>query len=503
MNLRTVLITSALSCMAGQLSAKGLAENLDKAFESLGMVSNTTTAGGYQNQSGGYYTGGSVFARSSVNTAKVYALQMPRFRAGCGGIDFFKGGFSFINGDQFKNLIRSIPGNASGYAIQLAIDTVSPMVGMEIKDLLAKVQTATNANINSCEAAATLVGGVWPQSNASSQLLCGAMSKDLGLATDWVEARQHCGEKFNPDEAKSGPDNGGVLTPYKAQLGSEFNIVWKAINNNAFLSADKELAQFFMTVTGTIVSRKVLVTTKDKKAKGNQHGNEIKYFKSKALNKDFIKGLILGGQDIEYYACDNTEAEKCLYPNIEKKKLLEASVKGKSKIADREGWMEGNIQARPRGSGLLNQVEVMLHNISERVRVDSTLSPEELAFVNSTRLPILKMISIEMAYRSGLGPVHIREYAEAIAYDILLGYLDEVIGVVMDSLDQLQKVQVSDGTINEFRADIRQVRREIFNERTNLFHQIMLTLETMERAQQIEAKLQNAFISYQQGARGE
>jgi conjugative transfer pilus assembly protein TraH len=201
--------------------------------------------------------------------------------------------------------------------------------------------------------------------------------------------------------------------------------------------------------------------------------------------------------------CDNPAAEKCLAPKVVQKKLLAASLNGTTATVDKDGRVGENIQARPKGSGLRNQVEVMLNNISERVRVDKALSPEELAFVNSTRIPILKMLSIEMAYRSGLGPIHTNEYAEAIAYDILLGYLDEIMGVVMDSLNQLQKVQVSDAIINEFRADIRHVRQELFHERTNLFHQIMLTLETMERTQQIEAKLQNAFISYQQGARGE
>src|SRR5436189_5955751 len=79
----------------------GMQDNLEKAFGVLGMSNNMTTAGGYQDQTGGFYTGGSVFSRSKVNNAELFSLQMPHYRHGSGGIDRFMGGFSYISGAAF------------------------------------------------------------------------------------------------------------------------------------------------------------------------------------------------------------------------------------------------------------------------------------------------------------------------------------------------------------------------------------------------------------------
>jgi conjugative transfer pilus assembly protein TraH len=92
--------------------------NLEKAFQALGMANNITEGGGYQDQTGGFYTGGRVFARSRVNNADLLSLQYPHYRAGCGGIDLFLGGFSYINAQQFIQLLRNIGSNASGYAFK-------------------------------------------------------------------------------------------------------------------------------------------------------------------------------------------------------------------------------------------------------------------------------------------------------------------------------------------------------------------------------------------------
>jgi conjugative transfer pilus assembly protein TraH len=181
--------------LLGSSLSANMEANLNKAFDSLGMSHNVTGEGGYQDQTGGFYTGGSVFARSKVNQAELFSMQLPHYRAGCGGIDLFLGGFSYINAQEFTQLLRNIGSNATGYAFNLALATVTPQIKSVIDDLSAKIQQMTNHSINSCETAATLVGGVWPQSDASSQLLCNAMGTELGLASDWSQSRQKCGAK--------------------------------------------------------------------------------------------------------------------------------------------------------------------------------------------------------------------------------------------------------------------------------------------------------------------
>ncbi len=437
----------------------GMQDNLEKAFGVLGMSNNVTTAGGYQDQTGGFYTGGSVFGRSKVNNAELFSLQMPHYRAGCGGIDLFMGGFSFINAQAFTQLLRNIGSNAGGYAFNLALATVTPQIKSVLDDLSAKVQAMTNQNINSCEAAATLVGGAWPQSNASSQLLCNAMSKDLGLATDWAQSHQKCGAE---QQMNATLDRKAQTQDFKDVLGDEFNIAWKAIQKNAFLSQDVQLAEFFMTISGTIVSRRV-----------NDRVEAI-VLPSKSGDSTLLSALIQGLIPVEIYKCDDTNADKCLGPTFQTITL-------------------------PAAKALHGKVQSLLQSISQKVRVDGALSVEERGFVNSTMIPVLKIIAVDVAFREGGSPLSISNFSEAIAHDILLQYLDEVMSIVWDSVTQLQKVQISDDKIEELRAGIAGSRKILFAQRTALFEQMSTTLDAIERTQAIERKLQNMFISSQQG----
>ena len=454
--LRTLLYLLTLS---SPLFAS-MQDNLDKAFQVLGMAHNVTEGGSYQDQTGGFYTGGRVFARSRVNNADLFSLQLPHYRAGCGGIDLFLGGFSYINAQQFIQLLRNIGNNASGYAFNLALATVTPQIKSVLDDLVAKVQKMTNQNINSCEAAATLVGGMWPQSDASSQLLCNAMSKDLGIASDWAQGRQKCGAE---EQRTAVLNRKGEKPGFKDILGDEFNIAWKAIQKNGFLRADEGLAEFFMTLSGTIISRRV----------GNEL--EVKVLPSKSTDPQLISALIMGNVPVQIYKCDNASEDKCLAPTLQSVVF-------------------------PKAKALYSKVDQLLISLSKKVQKHEEISELEEGFVNATMIPVLKIIAVEAAFKEG-APINVGEFSEAIAHDILLQYLDEVMSLVWDSVTQLKKVQIDDGMIEELRSGIARSRKLLYAKRTALFEQMTITLDLIERTQQIEAKLQNMFISSQQGTK--
>lgn len=317
----------------------GMQESLEGAFRALGMSNAITGPGAsYQDQMGGFYTSGSVFARSKAVNANLVSLQMPHYRAGCGGIDLFMGGLSFVNANEFLQLLRTIGSNASGYAFNLALATVTPQIKSVLDDLSAKVQNMTNHSISSCEAAATLVGGSWPQSDASSQLLCNAMSKDLGLATDWAQSRQRCGAGGGRDAVNS---RKGAHASYKDMLGDEFNLAWKALKKNAFLSSDPQLAEFFMTISGTLVSRRTGSGTL-----------EIRELPSKSADADLISALLIGDQTVPIYKCDSLEEDKCLNPTLRPEVL-------------------------PRLKSLGHKVSHMIGTIQQNLLSDKPLTPEQ------------------------------------------------------------------------------------------------------------------------------
>ena len=44
----------------------------------------------------GSNTGGSVFTRTPIRDVQLVQVELPSYRAGCGGIDLYSGGFSFL-----------------------------------------------------------------------------------------------------------------------------------------------------------------------------------------------------------------------------------------------------------------------------------------------------------------------------------------------------------------------------------------------------------------------
>ena len=458
---RIAIVIGLLGTPLSSLQA-GMQQNLEKAFNSLGMSGNFTTAGGYQDQTGGFYTGGSLISRGKVNTVDLFSLQVPSYKAGCGGIDMHFGGLSFIAKEQFLPMLRQIGQNAAGYAFQLGLATQTPQLKAIIDELAKAAQDAANMSISSCEAAATVIGGVWPQSDASSQLLCNAMSKDLGLASDWVESRQKCSQQRTQINSRKKEKE-----EYQSFLGEEFNLAWKAIQKNNFLKQDTDLAEFFMTLSGTLIS------------KLNGQKKEMRYIPAASSDPELIKGIIVGGIQMSILKCDNKEEDKCLNPQKQKN--------GGTAIAQQ--------------SSLLARTQKILDAISTKIKSDSPLSQEEKSFVESTSIPILKIMLIESAYKKGQGSIHINNYSEAIAYDILLQYIDEILALIENSLVQLKQGQMDQDTIDRFRSGLMDSRHLIQQERSNLFQQIMITLETIEKTLQLESKLQNAFLSHQFGSR--
>jgi conjugative transfer pilus assembly protein TraH len=180
------------------------------------MASNVTTGGAYKDQTAGYYTGGSLSVRNKARDVQMATFQMPGFRAGCGGIDLWGWGGSLISVLLILLMsLRNIGSTAASYAFMLAVQTVSPQIYNIMNELNALATQINQTNINSCEMAATVLGGVWPKTDQSSKHLCQAMGTQLGQFSDWSAARQGCGAKGDRQDILS---RNQQYSPYKDML---------------------------------------------------------------------------------------------------------------------------------------------------------------------------------------------------------------------------------------------------------------------------------------------
>lgn len=119
----------------------------------------TTTSPNYlEGQQRGYYSAGSFSARwPSTNTYPV-TVEPPRLKGGCGGIDVFMGGFSFMNSDYLVSKLQGILSGAAGVAFDLGLKTLCEQCSNTIKNFEAMSDKLNSMQLEECAAAKELVG---------------------------------------------------------------------------------------------------------------------------------------------------------------------------------------------------------------------------------------------------------------------------------------------------------------------------------------------------------
>ena len=80
-----------------------------------------TSPGYFEGQKRGYFTGGSFSARWPQTRDYLMSFEPPRLKFGCGGIDAFMGGFSFMNFEYLVQKLQRILQAAPAAAFDLAL----------------------------------------------------------------------------------------------------------------------------------------------------------------------------------------------------------------------------------------------------------------------------------------------------------------------------------------------------------------------------------------------
>ncbi len=446
--MKLLIVLMGLFCVPAMAN---VGSELEKAFSQLGGLSNASRPSAYQAQSAGYYNGGSLYMRSPVHNAQLASVTLPSFNGGCSGIDLHMGGFSFISKAQARDLAKNIMSDGVSYAFNLALETASPMIANTFKDL-RNVANAVNAtNINSCEAAVNLVGATFPKTKAAQKAVCQDIGAGKGgMFGDYTSARMGCG---NGGQMSSVLKDANTHQGYEKTLADKMNFAWKAIKNNAFLSSNTDIAELFMSVTGTIIVRH----------DGNDDANNYEFVLPSLLAKEDLLSTLLHGGTAQSYKCDTHDENGCLNPHLEK-----------------------NLRVLQKDA-LIYRVEHKINSIVEKIKDDTQeLTGEEKGFLQSTRLPIYKMLNVQSAFTQDRGILDVATYSELIASDILFKYLDEVVHAVEAEFHTLQiPVEKRDA----FEASLRQVRGKIKDLKQDNYHYQSIANQLIEQTILIEQRL--------------
>ncbi|MCP3852751.1 MAG: hypothetical protein GY694_21370, partial [Gammaproteobacteria bacterium] len=267
-----------------------------------------------------------------------------------------------------------------------------------------------------------------------SVLLNNAETKDL--AATQRKASQ------NSDNSEEGLPKGS-----ESILGDNWNLVWKALStraSNESAKKDIQFKEFMMSLTGTIISKKV-------------GGKMIPSRKKSLVDKKNLKvymGIEKNSKAVKVYKCDT--ADKCLNPYGVPPKLDE-NITIKSKIDKLISSMMKKILLD--GSKDFNSDELVLDQMSS---IDIIAIMEQ----NLTEYGYKKegdKVSTKFEF-------YINEsISKAICYDVVVEYLSKLVSETRRAVAEMEPQQIADyGKIfDKFEQDCRDLIEMLRDEKIN------------------------------------
>ena len=389
-------------------------------MDDMGAAANVTGPSAFEGQSAGYYSLGNVWTRFPQKTTSIANLQLPRARAGCGGIDIFAGSFSFINASEMVALLKAVANNAVGFAFSLAIDTVCPECSKIMQEFSQKAQLMNNLSINSCEMAQGLVGGVWPKGDLADKAICEAIGNSEGIFTDYAAAKHGCGtrgQRASTNES-AGADYADV------NPGVPRNYTWHVLKQSAFFNPggtfDRDLAEYAMTLIGTVI----YVPPRD-----DEPGKFVPF--AGDASSTLVTALLDGtqGQSVRVFQCD--EPDQCLNPTFQQMSLTSAKA------------------IRPR-------VAQLIGSMVEAIRSDTAIGDEEKELLQVASVPLYKILTVQAAYGRGMATDDRDTLAEIASIDLLYAILERITAEAGRSMASF--IAADEAKLAIWRAQVAEVR---------------------------------------------
>jgi len=453
-------------------------------FHKLESEAKADSPSAYKGQLAGHLTGGSGTLRNRVVDSKLAHVTLPSVRAGCGGIDLHMGGFSFISERELINALKSIGTNAASYSFLLALETLSPQVANNMKQLQTWANDINNLNINSCETGASLASAVWPRTQRSKELICTNMGTSTGLFRDAAMARHKCGSE--PQKQTSKQEQREQMSAQKTSILPEcYNIAWEVLKRQQSLAKDPEMRELFMTLTGTVVTRLKDRTQGPQRnpfqSEGEEKGlikkisqdsndpaaQEVITFQSKVREPGFLDRLLMGGR-VKGYRCRDMKGDKCLEVQIEEVTIDDSIAWGK-------------------------RMKERLHGIQEKIFSNTELDDDEKNLIETCRFSLFNVINVMSSYEKDRCPIFLHQFSEIVATDMICQFINQVVDVARESALNLRQAQFNSEPIDDFLTHLREIEDEVRHRELKVLRLIDEELKVIQKIELIEERLRSEF----------
>ena len=435
---------AATGMAAAPVNAQVGAE-LNDFFNDMGASANATGPTAYQGQSAGYYSGGNIWTRFPQKSVNPVNLQLPSIKAGCGGIDVFSGSFSFINTDEIVAMLKATANNALGFAFQLAIKSISPQIASTIEEMAQKAQQMNQFNMNSCETAQNLVGGLWGKSDRMSSEICKSIGNSQGLFSDWAKGRHECGT--------GGQRESTIAANSDPTIPSEsYNFTWEMLKQS-YPSFSDEFREYLMTFVGTVIYYQ----------DGDPSGKRGYQFVGSG-DRALLTALLDGTNSVTMLDCRGDD--KCLEPVTQTMSVSQAQA------------------LKPR-------VRAMIESMNGKVRSNAALTTDEIGLLGATTIPLYKIISVNAAATlGGMTDNEMNDLAEIVSMDLLDALAQQYSGYASRGVGTFQNA--NEEALSQWREQITSVRAVLDTYSKGMNQRLDRTHHVVQRAVFLESTLRNS-----------
>lgn len=425
---------------------------LKKAFDDAGVAANITGPTAFQGQAAGYYSLGNIYTRFPQRNIQPATITLPSIKAGCGGIDIFSGGFSFISADQFIALAKAVANNAIGYAFDLALTVIDPQIATTMQKIRDLANRVNEFNINSCEAAQKLVDKVGSSIDVVQEKICSSQGANSGRYKDNIEARWKCAKPGDRKAVLDSVTDPGVKDNIPL---TNLNYTWSVLQKSGnSLFADDDFKELVMNMVGTVL-------TSDTPSFGAAADAQGSIDVVPGTMPDLYSVMLDGGR-VKIKSCD--EKTKCL------------------KLTDRDIVVSDTVAFRSR-------VRRTLVNIVDKIRTDRPLIAAEKDIISMSTIPVYKILAVSATANVGGNAIDLDALAEVVAINVVQSVIEEMMGGVTRSVPFLKNAD--DKTANEWRDQITDARVFLSQKDTQIATRVSAATQFVDRAIRLESTLQN------------
>lgn len=428
------ILKSLVGSVLIAICANANAATMENVFNELNGSTSYGGPAAIQTQTMNYYHGGNLSLATPSRSYNLASLQAPTVNAGCGGIDLHMGGFSFISKEQFVQAMRNIGSNALGYGFKIALQNICPTCENVMTSLQNIADRVNQFNINSCQAAKGIVNAA-ANEVFNTQYDTRVMEWGMvdGIYRDGADAYRSVKNIMSREGRQKALERVRKSHPERKEEMPTGNITWNALSKVQGLSETEK--RIFMGMVGTVI-----------------------------LKED--------GTINAYLAKDDFLVEKMISSRVQ---IPFAMPKCLNDDCTQVDWNVTKMQ--PSFKMLVEKrMKKMRDHISNRTSYGADRD-ELLAFVNSTEIPVYKIVSlVSTLNNSPVTDLTIEKYSDLIAAKYAQAYINIVAGTLRRALQ--------DKKIKEDSAVRKEHAEELLDHIEKLERKLALNMESLYNAAQ-------------------